>query len=120
VGHILDFCLIDLPELNHPTPNVNVVEIRQIREDSLSIILEESTGSTESHGTSYTYTLINPYGQGFLAFPPSFEGIVFAVSNDEPLMMGRPIKRGSLRRKETSIIGLRESTWRMSERMRLT
>jgi hypothetical protein len=54
--HILDLCLIDLPEPNHPTPTVNVVEIRQIREDSLSTILEESTRSTESHGTNYTRT----------------------------------------------------------------
>jgi hypothetical protein len=61
-----------------------VVEIRQIREDSLSTILEESTGSIESHGTSYTRTLIDPYGQEFLAFPPGFEGAVCAVSNDDP------------------------------------
>jgi hypothetical protein len=26
--HILDLCLIDLPESNHPMPTVNVVEIR--------------------------------------------------------------------------------------------
>jgi hypothetical protein len=82
--HVLDLCLIDLPEPYHPAPTVNVVEIRQIREDSLSTITKEGTGSTESHGTSYTRTLINPYGQKFLAFPPDFGGAVFAVSNDEP------------------------------------
>jgi hypothetical protein len=41
-------------------------------------------GSTESHETSYTCTLIDPYGQKFPAFPPDFGGTVFAVSNDEP------------------------------------
>jgi hypothetical protein len=79
-----DHYLIDMPKLDHPAPTVNVVEIRQIGEDSLSIIPEEITGSTESHGASYTRTLIDPYGQEFLAFPPRFGGAVFAVSNDEP------------------------------------
>jgi hypothetical protein len=60
--HVSDLCLIDLSEPDHPTPIVNVVKIRQIREDSLSTILEESIGSTESRGTSYTRTLIDPYG----------------------------------------------------------
>jgi hypothetical protein len=82
--HASDLYLIDLPELDHPTPTVNMMEIRQIREDSLSTIPEEGTGSTESHGTSYTRTLIDPYGQEFLAFPPGFGGAVFAVSNNEP------------------------------------
>jgi hypothetical protein len=58
-----------------------VVEIRQIGEDSLSTILEEST---RSHGTNYTRTLIDPYGEEFSAFLPGFGGAVFAVSNDEP------------------------------------
>jgi hypothetical protein len=82
--HVLDLCLIDLPKPDHPVPTVNVVEIRQIREDSLSTILEESTGSIEAHGTSYTRTLIDPYGQEFSAFPPGFRGVIFAFSNDEP------------------------------------
>jgi hypothetical protein len=82
--HVLDLYLIDLLELDHPSPTVNVVEIRQIREASLSTILKESTWSTESHGTNYTRTLIDPYGQEFLAFPPCFRGSIFAVSNDEP------------------------------------
>jgi hypothetical protein len=34
-----------------------------------------------------------------------------------PLVMGRPIKRGLLWRKETPIIGLGESTWRMLKKM---
>jgi hypothetical protein len=81
--HASDLCLIDLPEPNHPAPTVNVVEISQIGEDSLSTIPEEGTGSTESHGTSYTRTLIDPYGQEFLAFPPGFGGSVFTVINNE-------------------------------------
>jgi hypothetical protein len=60
--HVLDLCLIDLPEPDHPAPIVNMVEIRQIREDLLSTISEESTRSTESHGTNYTHTLIDSYG----------------------------------------------------------
>jgi hypothetical protein len=60
--HISDLGLIDLPEPDHPAPTINVVEIRQIREDSLSIILKESAGSTGSHKTNYTCTLIDPYG----------------------------------------------------------
>jgi hypothetical protein len=60
--HILDLCLIGLPEPDHLAPTINVVEIRQIGEDSLSIIMKESTESTESYGTSYTHTLIDPYG----------------------------------------------------------
>jgi hypothetical protein len=60
--HISDLYLIDLPEPDHPAPTVNVVEIRQIREDSLSTILKESAGSTGSHKTNYTCTLIDPYG----------------------------------------------------------
>jgi hypothetical protein len=82
--HISDLCLIDLPKPDHLAPTVNVVEIRQIGEDSLSTILEEGTRSTKSHGTSYTRTLIDPYGQEFLAFPPGFGGAVFTVSNNEP------------------------------------
>jgi hypothetical protein len=117
--HVLDLYLIDLPELDHPTPTINMVEIRQIREDSLSTISEEGTGSTESHGTSYTHTLIDSYGQEFPAFPPGFGGAVFAVSNDEPLATGKPIKRGLLGRKETLIIGLKESTWRTLKKMQL-
>jgi hypothetical protein len=34
--HVLDICLIDQPKPDHPTPTINVVEIRQIREDSIS------------------------------------------------------------------------------------
>jgi hypothetical protein len=82
--HVLDLCLIDLPEPDHPTPTVNMVDIRQIGQDSLSTIPEEGTRSTKSHGTNYTLTLIDPYGHKFLAFARSFGGAVFAVSNDEP------------------------------------
>jgi hypothetical protein len=82
--HILDLCLIDLPEPDHPAPTVNMVNIRWIRQDSLSTIPEEGTGSTDSHGANHTHTLIDSYGQEFLAFPLGFGGTVFAVSNDEP------------------------------------
>jgi hypothetical protein len=82
--HVSGLCLIDLPKPNHPAPTVNMVEIRQIGGNSPSTIPKESTGSTESHGTSYTHTLIDPYGQEFPTFPPGFGGAVFAVSNDEP------------------------------------
>jgi hypothetical protein len=109
-NHVSALCLIDLPEPDHPAPTVNVVEIRHIREDSLSTISEESTRSTKSHETSYTRTLIDPYGQEFPAFLSSFGGSVFVVSNDEPLATGKLIKRGLLGRKETSIVGLGEST----------
>jgi hypothetical protein len=37
-----------------------------------------------------------------------------------PLAMGRPIKRGSLGKKETLIEGLGELAWRMLKRMWLT
>jgi hypothetical protein len=81
--HVSDLCLTYLPEPDQPAPTINMVDIRQIGQDSLSTIPEEGTGSTESHGTSYTRTLIDPYGQEFLAFPPGFGGAIFAVSNDE-------------------------------------
>jgi hypothetical protein len=86
--HVSDLYLLDLPKPDHPAPTINVVEIRQIREDSLSTILEESTGSTGPHGANYTHTLIDPYGEVFPAFPPGFGGAVFAVSNDEPTRDG--------------------------------
>jgi hypothetical protein len=102
--------MIDLPKLDHLAPTINVEEIRQIGEGSLTTISEESTESTKAHGTSYTHTLIDPYGQEFLTFTPGFGGAVFTISNNEPLAMGRPIKRGSLRRKEMPTVGLRELT----------
>jgi hypothetical protein len=50
----------------------------------LSTFLEESSRSTGPHRTNYTCTLIDPYGEDFLAFPLGFGGAIFAVSNDEP------------------------------------
>jgi hypothetical protein len=38
--NVLDLCLIDLPELDHPAPTVNMVDIRQIGQDLLSTIPE--------------------------------------------------------------------------------
>jgi hypothetical protein len=46
--HILDLSLLELPEIGHPAPVVNMVDIRHIGGDSLSTIREESTGSTGS------------------------------------------------------------------------
>jgi hypothetical protein len=82
--HISDLYLINLLEPDYPAPTVNNVDIRHTGQDLLSTIPKEGTGSTDSHRTNYTRTLIDPYGQEFLAFPPSFGGTVFAVSNDEP------------------------------------
>jgi hypothetical protein len=62
-NHVLDLYLLDLPKPNHPASIVNVVEIRQIEEDSLSTIPEECTRSTEPHGINYTRTLNDPYGE---------------------------------------------------------
>jgi hypothetical protein len=106
----LGLSLVDLPEPDHPAPTINKVEIRKIQENSLSTILEESTESTESHGTSYTCTFIDPYGQEFLAFPLASEALSSLLAMMSPLMTGRLIKRGLLGRKETPIIGLRELT----------
>jgi hypothetical protein len=110
--HISDLCLIDLPEPDHTTPTVNMVNIRQIGQDSLSTISEEGNGSIDLHRVDHTRTLIDSYGQEFSAFPPGFGGAVFIISNDEPPCNGRPIKRGLLRKKETPIVGLGESTWK--------
>jgi hypothetical protein len=38
--HVSSLCLIDLSEPDHPAPTVNVIEIRQIGENSLSTIPE--------------------------------------------------------------------------------
>jgi hypothetical protein len=37
-NHVSNLCLIDLPKSDHPVPIINVVEIRQIREDSFCTI----------------------------------------------------------------------------------
>jgi hypothetical protein len=39
--HVLDPFLLELPEVSHPTPVVNMVDMRQIGGDSLSTIPEE-------------------------------------------------------------------------------
>jgi hypothetical protein len=38
--HVSDLFLLELPEINHPAPVVNMVDIRQIGGDSLSTIPE--------------------------------------------------------------------------------
>jgi hypothetical protein len=115
--HVSDLYLLDLPKPDHPASTVNVVEIRQIGEDSLSTIPEESTGS---HGTNYTHTLIDPYGEDFSAFPPSFRGAVFAVSNDEPPRDEETDQERLTREERNAIVGLGEWTRRIPKRMRLT
>jgi hypothetical protein len=52
-----DLFLLELPEINHPAPIINMMDIRQTGGDSLSTILEESTGST---GSTQTHTITNP------------------------------------------------------------
>jgi hypothetical protein len=75
--HVSDLFLLELPKIDHLTPVVHMVDIRQIGGDSLSTILEESTGST---GSTQTHTIINPYEEEFPAFPPGFRGAIFAIS----------------------------------------
>jgi hypothetical protein len=77
--HTSDLSILELPEIGRPAPVVNMVDIRQIGGDSLSIIREESTGSTGS-----THAITNPYEEEFPAFPPGFRGAIFAISADEP------------------------------------
>jgi hypothetical protein len=62
--HILDQFLLEIPEIDSPTPIINMVDIRQIGRDLLSTISEESTRSTGS-----THAITNPYEEEFLTFP---------------------------------------------------
>jgi hypothetical protein len=39
--HVSDLSLLELPEIGHPAPVVNMVDIRQIGGDLLPYILEE-------------------------------------------------------------------------------
>jgi hypothetical protein len=114
--HILDLCLIDLPKLDHPTPTVNMADIRMIRQDSLSTILEEGTGSTDSRGTNYTTSSIH-MGRSSQLFHPTLEALSSALVTTSPLTMRKPIKTGLPEKKEMSIIGLRESTWKTLKKM---
>jgi hypothetical protein len=68
--HVSDLFLLELPEIDHPAPIVNKVDIRQISGDSLSTIWEESVRST---GSAQTHTITNPYEEEFLVFPPALE-----------------------------------------------
>jgi hypothetical protein len=64
--HVSDLFLLELPEIGHPAPVVNMVDIRQIGGDSLSTIPE---GSTRSTGSTQTHIVTNPYEEELLAFP---------------------------------------------------
>jgi hypothetical protein len=81
--HVSDLLLLELPKIGNPAPVVNMVDIRQIGWDSLSTILEESTGSTGS-----THAITDPYEEEFLASSPGFRGTIFAISTDEPSCEG--------------------------------
>jgi hypothetical protein len=75
--------LLELPEIGHPAPVVNMVDIRQIGGDLLSTMWEESTGSTGS-----THAITNPNEEEFPMFPKGFGGTIFAISDDEPSREG--------------------------------
>jgi hypothetical protein len=62
--HVSDLSLLELSEISHPAPVVNMVDIRQIGGDSLSTFQEESTESTGS-----TCAITNPYEEEFSTFP---------------------------------------------------
>jgi hypothetical protein len=59
-------------------------------------------------------------GRSSQLFHPISEVLSSPLATMSPIAMGRPIKIGSLKRKEMLTVGLRESTWRMPKRMRLT
>jgi hypothetical protein len=77
--HVFDLFLLELLEMGHPAPIVNMVDIRQIHGDSLSTIPEEHSESTGS-----THAITNPYEKEFPAFPADFGGAIFAISADQP------------------------------------
>jgi hypothetical protein len=108
--HVSDLFLLELPEIDHPAPIVNMVDIKQIGGDSLSTIWEESIGSTSS---AQPHTITNPYEEEFPVFPSGFGGAIFAINTDEPSPKGRQTKRELLGWKETPIARLT----RWSERM---
>jgi hypothetical protein len=107
-AHVSDFSLLELPEIGHPTPVVNMVDIRQIGGDSLSTIREESTGSTGS-----TRAITNPCEEEFPAFPLALEAQSSPSALTNHPAKGRRTKREPLGWKETPIARL--AGW--SERM---
>jgi hypothetical protein len=99
--HVLDLFLLELPEIGHPAPVVNMVDIRQNGGDLPFTILEESTGSTGS-----THAITNPYEEEFLVFPPALEVQSSPSALMNHPMKGRWTKSELLRWKEMSIARL--------------
>jgi hypothetical protein len=92
--HISDLSLLELPEIGHPAPIINMLDIRQIGGDSLSTIWEESTRSI---GLARTHTITNPYEEEFLAFPLALEAQSSPSALMNHPMKGRWTKRELLR-----------------------
>jgi hypothetical protein len=108
--HVLDLCLIDLPEPDHPAPTVNMVEIRQIGEDSLSTISKEVPGPPNLMGLAIPAPSSIHMVRSSQPFHPTSEALSSPLATMSSLATGKPIKRGLLGRKESPIIGLGEST----------
>ena len=70
-SHVNDLYKIDLPEADQPAPTVNMVQLRQLPDDTLHTILEESP---------------EPYSEGSTnscsSFPLGFGRELFMVSHD--------------------------------------
>jgi hypothetical protein len=99
--HVSDLSLLELPEIGHPAPVIDMVDIRQIGGDSLSTIREESTRSTGS-----TRSITNPYEEEFPAFPLALEVQSSPSAPTNHPVKGRWTKRKLLRWKETPIAWL--------------
>jgi hypothetical protein len=90
--HVSNLSLLELPEIGHPAPIINMVNIRQIGGDLLSTIREESTRSTGS-----THAITNPYEEEFPAFPLALEAQSSPSAPTNHLAKGRRTKRELLR-----------------------
>jgi hypothetical protein len=90
-----------------------MVDIRPIGGDSLSTILEESTGST---GSTQTHTITIPYEEEFPAFPLALEAQSSPSAPMNHPTKGRQTKGELLRWKETPIAQLTGWSERMSKR----
>ena len=72
--HVIDLYMIDPTNSGQPAPMVNMVNIRQLLDDSLHDVLEESLGDY-SEGSTKT-------ASSCPTFPPRFGGMIFHVSHD--------------------------------------
>jgi hypothetical protein len=115
--HISDLFLLELPEIDYPTPVINMVDIRQIGGDSLSTISEESTGSI---GSTQTHTITNPYEEKFPTFPSASEAQSLPSAPLNHIAKGRRTKRELLGWKETPIAWLAGWSERMPKRRKQT